>query len=438
MARLDEVKGHAVRLFGKGEALHALRLFDSIVAAAPLEFESRIKVGDCLVALGLKEQAEAVYRGVARYALKSGHPLASLVCARVLESIGGEFEDLLAMLVVFYGNESEMIGKFAARINLPKEDTEIAAPDLHSSVVADFAGKAAERAATCTDNYEAFPETVHGIPLLSEMSEEAFRRVLSTLIIRRLPEGEFVIREGEPGQSFFFVATGEVRVFATDGLGRDKELARLHENAVFGEMALLSAQPRNASVQVVDEADLLEVTRESLAALADEVEPVATALHRFTRERLLNNMMATNPLFRPFSGAQRRDLLRRFTSHDVGSGTDIILEGDEGRGLFVVLTGEVEVVKSSGGTSTPLATLRAGDVFGEMSLVRGGPTSATVRAATATTVLFLALEYVERIVAGVPAIKEYLLALASDRELDTKLAMESEYEELDADAIILI
>ena len=110
----------------------------------------------------------------------------------------------------------------------------------------------------------------------------------------------------------------------------------------------------------------------------------------------------------------------------------------DGRGLFVVLSGEVEVAKSSGDSSTPLATLRAGDVFGEMSLVRGGPTSATVRAATPTTVLFLALEYVERIVAGVPAIKEYLMALASDRELDTKLAMETEYEELDEDSIILI
>ena len=45
--------------------------------------------------------------------------------------------------------------------------------------------------------------------------------------------------------------------------GDDKavERGRLHEGALFGEMALLTEQPRTASVQVVGEADLLEVDR---------------------------------------------------------------------------------------------------------------------------------------------------------------------------------
>ncbi|MCP4447301.1 MAG: cyclic nucleotide-binding domain-containing protein, partial [Myxococcales bacterium] len=97
----------------------------------------------------------------------------------------------------------------------------------------------------------------------------------------------------------------------------ERDLAVLGENAVFGEMALLSNQPRSASVGVVKEADPIELTRESLAALADELEQVAAALHNFTRERLLSNLMARPPLFRPFSKAQQRDLLRRFTEHDV-------------------------------------------------------------------------------------------------------------------------
>src|SRR6185312_13531486 len=138
------------------------------------------------------------------------------------------------------------------------------------------------------------------VPLLSSLTEAGFRRVLTTLMVRRLPDGAFAIKEGEAGQSFFFVADGEVKVFATDGLGRQTELARLHEGAVFGEMALLSAQPRSATVQAIGEVDLLEVGRASLAGLADELPIVAEALHAFTRERLLGNLMATQPLFRPF------------------------------------------------------------------------------------------------------------------------------------------
>jgi len=202
---------------------------------------------------------------------------------------------------------------------------------------------------------------------------------------------------------------------------------------VFGEMALLSAQPRSASVAVVGEADLLEVGRGSLAALADEIGAVATALHAFTRDRLLQNLLATSPLFRPFDRQQQRDLLRRFTSHDVAPDTPIIHAGEEGRGLFVVLTGELSVVAADG---TPLGTLRTGDVFGEMSLLRGGATTATVTAARQSTVLFLAREYVARLVANFPEIKRYLEALAEDREIDNQLSLGSIGDDEDVSVLI--
>src|SRR6185295_13404798 len=158
---------------------------------------------------------------------------------------------------------------------------------------------------------------------------------------------------------------------ATDGLGRETELARLGENAVFGEMALLSAQPRSASVSCLSEVDVLEVGRQALAALADELGPVAEALHGFTRERLLGNLMATNALFKPFNRMQQRDLLRRFTSHDVAPGTVVIHEGEPGLGLFVVLSGELDVSRrASDGATVPLGGLRTGDVFGEMAVLR--------------------------------------------------------------------
>jgi CRP-like cAMP-binding protein len=424
MPPLGEIRKHATAQFAQGNPIGALRLYDAIVAAAPLDYESRIRVADCLLALGDAGGAGAVYRGVARYCLKSGHPLPAMVCARVIEAHGGDASDLIAGLVAHYGSESELVGKFAARIAAPPPATEIAIPNLQTPPPADLAATATQRAATCTDTFTEWPESLHAIPLLSSLSEAAFRRVLGTLVVRRLPDGAFAIREGEPGTAFFFVAGGELRVFATDGLGRQTELARLHEHSIFGEMALLSAQPRLASVQAVGEADLLEAGRASIAALADELSAVAEALHGFTRERLLANLMATSPLFRPFTRTQQRDLLRRFTSHDVAPATVIINEGEEGRGLFVVLSGELEVARPSvAGAPVALGTLKPGDVFGEMSLLRGGPTTATVTSARPSTVLFLAREYVARVVAAVPEIRSYLEALAENREVDNQLAL---------------
>jgi len=437
MVSLGDVKRSASTLFAQGQHLAALRLYDAIVAAAPLDYDARIRVADCGLALGTPDAAK-VYRATAWYCLRSGHPLPALVCARVLEAHGADASDLVAALVVHYGSESELLGKVAARIALPADELPVPVPDVRAPAPPDAVAAALQRAEHATASHTDFPDAVHPIPLLSSLSEAALRRVLGTLVLRRLPAEALVVREGEPGQSFFFVAGGRLRVFATDGLGRQTELAQLGEGAVFGEMALLSAQPRSASVACLTEVDLLEVGRQSLAQLADELGAVAEALHGFTRERLLGNLMATSPLFKPFSRMQQRDLLRRFTSHDVAPGTVVIHEGEEGRGLFVVLSGELDVSRRSvaDGTTVPLGALRTGDVFGEMSLLRNARTTATVVAQRPATVLFLAREYVARILGAVPEIRSYLEALAEDREIDNQLVMGE--DEVPADERVLI
>jgi CRP-like cAMP-binding protein len=423
MVSLGDVKRSAATLYAQGQHLAALRLYDAIVAAAPLDYDARLRVADCALALG-DANAAKVYRAVAWYCMKSGHPLPALVCARVLEAHGADASDVTASLIVHYGSESELLGKMAARVALPAETLPVNVPDVRQPAPPDAVQVAIARAEHATDNYKEFPEAVHAIPLLSTMSEAAFRRVLGTLVLKRLPAGSHVVREGEPGNSFFFVAGGHLRVYATDGLGRQTELAQLGEGAVFGEMALLSAQPRTASVGCVTDVDVLEVGRQSLAQLADELGAVAEALHGFTRERLLGNLMATSPLFKPFTRMQQRDLLRRFTSHDVAPGTVVINEGEEGRGLFVMLSGDLDVTRrASDGATVSLGTLKTGDVFGEMALLNNARTTATVVAQRAATVLFLAREYVVKIVQAVPEIRNYLEALAEEREIDNQLVL---------------
>jgi len=228
-----------------------------------------------------------------------------------------------------------------------------------------------------------------------------------------------------------------VRVFATDSLGRQTERARLHEAALFGEMSLLTAQPRTASVQVVGEADIVEVGRDALAALAAEIPTLGAALDRFARERLLKNLLATSPLFRPFNRQQQMDLVRRFDGHEVDAGTEIIREGGPGLGLFVVLAGEVEVTKrqpaapgqvgaGTGATAAAevsLARLRAGEVFGEMSLINNQPTSASVRAARRSTILFLARDYFQRLIQALPEIRRYFEELSARRGMESQLVL---------------
>jgi CRP-like cAMP-binding protein len=427
--RLGELKLQALRYVVLGDLSRAFRVYRAIIAAVPADLDGRMKVADLCLTAGMHDLARRVYAAVAFYDMQGGRPLHALVACQALHSLGQDVVPLRRTLAELYGAGSAKLAHaraaaVGARLAPPDPDTELVPPSLADDMEPTMAAYQAAEVASSTTDIKDFPPQFPPVPLLSDLTPDSFARVLTTMRVLRLGHGAPVVREGEPGTSFFLVASGHVRVFNADALGHETELARLGEGAIFGELALVAAQPRSASVEVVGEANLIELGADALRAAAGELQQLAEALDRFTRERLLKNLLASSPLFRAFSPQQRIDLARRFSGHDVAPGTVIIREGDPGRGLYVVLTGEVEVVKGEEPFETTLATLRTGEVFGEIALVRGTPATATVRAARPSTVLFLAREYFERLIAALPEMRDFFETLTEERLRDAEVVNE--------------
>ncbi|MHC8509457.1 MAG: Crp/Fnr family transcriptional regulator [Rhodospirillales bacterium] len=73
---------------------------------------------------------------------------------------------------------------------------------------------------------------------------------MSDVVERRtLKRGDHVFREGEAGVNAFILQDGEVEIFKNIG-GDDKVLANIGQGSIFGEMALIDAQPRMASARM--------------------------------------------------------------------------------------------------------------------------------------------------------------------------------------------
>jgi CRP-like cAMP-binding protein len=81
-----------------------------------------------------------------------------------------------------------------------------------------------------------------------------------------IPDGQAIIREGEPIDSLFFVTGGELRV--TTGAG-SVELARLGTGEVVGEISYIDDRPPTATVTAVQDARVLAITRR---VLTDKLE----------------------------------------------------------------------------------------------------------------------------------------------------------------------
>lgn len=97
---------------------------------------------------------------------------------------------------------------------------------------------------------------------------------------------------------------------------------------------------------------------------------------------------------------------RRFRRGEV-----IFHAGDPGDALFIIVSGEVKIaLPSEEGDEAILATLGAGDVFGELALLDGAPRSATASAMVATEAVILPRDRFRELVATEPAVRDTLLA----------------------------
>jgi CRP-like cAMP-binding protein len=269
------------------------------------------------------------------------------------------------------------------------------------------------------------------VPIFSDLSREAFIALTEGMLLQRVRAGVAVVQEGEAGSSFFVVATGHLLVTKRDDRGEQVRLARLAEGDFFGEMAVLAGAPRLATVTAEVEAEVLELRAEVLLDLAARFPHLATSLRRFQRQRLLANAMAVSPVFRPFSREDRRQVMARFRTREVGAGEAIVREGEPSDGLYVVLEGALLVSRRKAAGVVEVAELREGDVFGEMSCLRKTPATATVTARRAGTLLRLPRQGFDELVLSHPQVLEVVSELTEERRenLDAILSGHAQWTE---------
>jgi CRP-like cAMP-binding protein len=100
--------------------------------------------------------------------------------------------------------------------------------------------------------------------------------------------------------------------------------------------------------------------------------------------------LAKVPLFRGLKERQLERLAQTMVSHDYQAGQDIVTQGASGVGLFVIVSGEAEVVHvRTDGTKAIVNVLGETDYFGELALLTEGPRTASVVTTQPTECLVL-------------------------------------------------
>jgi serine/threonine protein kinase/CRP-like cAMP-binding protein len=254
-------------------------------------------------------------------------------------------------------------------------------------------------------------------PLLSYLGPAELRRFAQLLVLKRMPSGTTIIREGDEESSLFFIARGRVVVLTQSWKGERVYLASLAEGDCFGEHSFFTGDARGATVEAVEETWVFEVAQSAFDRVLDELPGLTRALLRFYKERVVSTLLAKSELFGVLAPPQRQSLLARLELELFEPGRVIVREGERSDGFYVVKSGEVEVYTERKGFVF-LSKLRSGDFFGEVAALTGQPRTATVRAVSATELLRLSGKNLQALLETSPEVQARLEARVKQREVE--------------------
>eukprot|EP00736_Rhodelphis_marinus_P002926 Rmarinus@m.26781 len=115
---------------------------------------------------------------------------------------------------------------------------------------------------------------LRSIPEFNSMNESDMSTLASVLENDIFDSGSYIIREGDVGDRFYIIRSGEVRVLKDNSEGREEEVRRLKKGDYFGELALINDDRRAASVVAEGNVETLSLKREIFIELVGTMEEI--------------------------------------------------------------------------------------------------------------------------------------------------------------------
>jgi putative ABC transport system ATP-binding protein len=120
--------------------------------------------------------------------------------------------------------------------------------------------------------------------VFANQTPDALTQIVEKMSLENFPVGATVIRQGDPGDKFYLIRKGRVAVVAATN-GIERMVATLGEGDFFGERALMTGEPRNATIQVLDDLTVYSLGKEEFQAALAASTPFIEQIRRVYFQR---------------------------------------------------------------------------------------------------------------------------------------------------------
>lgn len=209
--------------------------------------------------------------------------------------------------------------------------------------------------------------------LFNNLDQESLQRVLASLHEKQVPAGTSVIKQGDEGDFFYIVDTGNLE-YTVNG----EKVGEAGPGSSFGELALMYNAPRAATVTAVTDTLLWALDRMTFRRILMD----KTA----SKRKMYGEILKEVPVLSVLDAYELSKLADAMSSESYKPGQVVIKEGDVGEQFYIIETGDAVVSRAEDGV---VQELTKGGYFGEVALLNDLPRQATVTAKTTLNVITL-------------------------------------------------
>lgn len=116
-------------------------------------------------------------------------------------------------------------------------------------------------------------QILKNIPFFAQLSEDDLQSILGTVQMQYFPANHLIFSQGDSGEMMYIIKRGKVQVRRDGAI-----LAELSDNDFFGEMALVSDEPRNATVETLEETEVLTLAKDDFKRLISTNPAIASTI----------------------------------------------------------------------------------------------------------------------------------------------------------------
>ena len=233
-------------------------------------------------------------------------------------------------------------------------------------------------------------------------------------VVRSAAPGDVLCRRHQLDTRVYILVLGEAEV--TDSVdGEEVVIARLGPGEVFGEISALFRIPRVSDVIVTRPSVLIEIPGDVLETVLLARPKLQMAMFQSYKDRLTETVLRSVLPLGDLPRDRLTHLIEQATLVGIPAGGAIVNETESGDALYIIIYGTARVTHEVKGERLNIALLRAGDYFGEWSMLTGGPRTASVQAITRVEALRLESDPFQEFIRENPQVRQRIDTVAQTR-----------------------